>query len=244
MGERIHLREVVASDAVSLFSQLADDTQVQRHISPPPPSIIAFHGFISWCHRQRAEGQSICFAVVPNGLEHAVGIFQVRALGLDFSIAEWGFALGSAFWSTGIFEEGAALVAEFAFNTLGTFRLEGRAVTINGRGNGALNKLGAASEGVLRRALERDDMQHDQFIWGLLAEDWRARTGRFVRKRFSEDLARKTIEAAMAEVQSQMFKSAATESPLHSVTLHPFFINGRRRSLESSRSAIDRQRKP
>ena len=82
----------------------------------------------------------------------AIGLFQVRQLEPDFATAEWGFALGSAFWGTGMFMDGARMVVDFAFETLGVRRLEARAAVANGRGNGALRKLGAVQEGVLRRS--------------------------------------------------------------------------------------------
>lgn len=223
-GPRLSLREVLAADAVSLFGLITEDPSVQAHISAPPPSIVAYQGFIAWCHRQRSEGQSVCFAVVPHGLKHAIGIFQIRALGLDFSVAEWGFALGSAFWSTGLFEEAATLVADFAFGTLGTFRLEGRAVTANGRGNGALLKIGASEEGLLREGLARGDTQLDQFMWSLLAEEWRQPA--CVRSRFSEATAKKRIETAIAEFQVHLFKNAPPESSI-GFRLYPFFVSGR-----------------
>lgn len=219
------MREVTGSDAVGLFELISEDEVVHRHISPPPPSIVAFHGFIRWCHHQRAAGESVCFGIVPNGLEHAVGIFQVRRLALDFSIAEWGFALGSMFWGTGVFVEAAALAAEFAFATLGTFRLEGRAATANGRGNGALLRLGASSEAVLRAGLKRDDLPRDQFIWGLLAEEWRDRS--LGHRRFSAAAAEKNIEAAIAAFQARQLNNPQRErlSPGNSpAPLYPFFI--------------------
>src|SRR5947207_11071087 len=89
-GARVVLREVTGSDAMGLCELISQDEAVHRHISAPPPSIVAFHGFIRWCHHQRRAGESLCFAIVPNGLEHAVGIIQIRARALDFSIAEWG----------------------------------------------------------------------------------------------------------------------------------------------------------
>ena len=73
-----------------------------------------------------------------------------------FDIAEWGFALGAEFWGTGMFVDGAELVLDFAFDVLGVHRLEARAALKNGRGNGALQKLGAMQEGVLRRSFLRN----------------------------------------------------------------------------------------
>jgi RimJ/RimL family protein N-acetyltransferase len=57
--------------------------------------------------------------------------------------------------------------------------LEARASVANGRGNGALRKLGAIQEGILRRSFYRDGQYHDQVLWSVLAEDWRVqRLGR------------------------------------------------------------------
>src|SRR5262245_57343702 len=122
-GPTVDVREVEISDVNSLFDLLTEP-QVTKYISSPPPTISAFHGFIMWAHRQRRAGSCVCFAVVPKGLNHAIGLFQLRALETSFKTAEWGFALGSSFWSTGVFLEAATLVVEFAFRTVGVHRLE------------------------------------------------------------------------------------------------------------------------
>ena len=63
-------------------------------------------------------------------------------------------------------------MVDFAFETMGVQRLEARASTANGRGNGALAKLGAVREAVLRQAFERHGQWHDQALWGILRDDW------------------------------------------------------------------------
>jgi RimJ/RimL family protein N-acetyltransferase len=106
-------------------------------------------------------------------MDTAVGIFQLRSMEHGYAMAEWGFALGSAFWGTGIFAEGARLVVDFAVDVIGAHRLEARAAVANGRGNGALRKIGAVQEGLLRRSFVRNGVHHDQVLWGILAHDWR-----------------------------------------------------------------------
>jgi RimJ/RimL family protein N-acetyltransferase len=103
----------------------------------------------------------------------AIGIFQVRQLESGFSTAEWGFAIGSPFWGAGYFVDAARLVVDFAFETIGVHRLEARAAAVNGRGNGALRKVGAVQEGVLRRAFSKDGRQMDQTLWSIIADEWR-----------------------------------------------------------------------
>ena len=172
-GSMVTLRELRLSDAPSLLSMLSTE-EVARFISPPPTTVEGFERFIAWTHRERAAGNYICFAVVPHGMDTAIGIFQVRQLEPGFATAEWGFAIGSAFWGTGVFLDGARMVVDFAFDAVGTHRLEARAAVLNGRGNGALRKIGAVQEGILRKSFLRNGEYLDQTLWTILDEDWRA----------------------------------------------------------------------
>jgi ribosomal-protein-alanine N-acetyltransferase len=172
-GEQVRLRELKASDAPSLFSLLTAQ-EVARFISPPPSTVEGFERFIAWTLRQRTAGTYACFAVTLKGFDTAIGIFQVRETEPGFGTAEWGFAVGSPFWGTGVFEESAQLVLEFAFETLDVHRLEARAAVRNGRGSGALLKLGAVPEGVLRKSFLRNGEYLDQVLYAIVEDDWRA----------------------------------------------------------------------
>jgi [ribosomal protein S5]-alanine N-acetyltransferase len=169
----VTLRELQLSDAPSLLAMLTTE-EVARFISPPPTTVEGFERFIMWANAERQAGRYACFAVVPRGMSAAVGIFQVRSLEPGFATAEWGFAIGSAFWGTGLFAAGAELVLDFSFDTLHVHRLEARAAVRNGRGNGALRKVGATCEGVLRRSFLRNGEYLDQHLWSILDMDWRA----------------------------------------------------------------------
>ena len=171
-GERVVLRELRASDARSLHALLTTE-EVSRFISPPPTTVDGFERFIAWALRQRAAGSYACYAVTLHGFDTAIGLFQVRELERGFGTAEWGFALGSSFWGTGLFQESAELVLEFVFDTLGVHRLEARAAVMNKRGVGALHKIGAVQECILRQSLERNGEFLDQMLFSVLDLDWR-----------------------------------------------------------------------
>jgi RimJ/RimL family protein N-acetyltransferase len=171
-GRDVTLRELRLSDAAALLAFLSTE-EVSRFISPPPTSIAGFERFIEWARRERADGKYVCFGIVPAGFNQAVGLLQVRQLNGSFETAEWGFALGSSFWGTGLFVESARALLAFVFNSMGTERLEARSSVQNGRGNGALQKLGALREAVLRRAFPREGVYHDQILWSIVASDWR-----------------------------------------------------------------------
>jgi ribosomal-protein-alanine N-acetyltransferase len=172
-GAQVRLRELRTSDAPSLLAMLSTE-EVSRFISPPPTTVEAFERFIAWTHRMRTMGTYACFAVTAAGYDTAIGIFQVRELEPGFGSAEWGFAIGSPFWGTGVFQEGAELALGFAFDTLGVHRLEARCAVQNGRGNGALRKIGAVQEGVLRKSFLKDGHFLDQVLYAIVEDDWRA----------------------------------------------------------------------
>ena len=166
----VSLRELRPTDAASLKALLTAD--VTRFISPPPSTVEGFERFIAWTRHEQNCGRYICFGIVPEGCEDAVGIIQVRQLEAGFATAEWGFAIGRPYWGTGVFQAAAVAVMQFVFECVGVHRLEARAAIANGRGNAALQKLGATSEGLLRKSFLRNGQYHDQVLWAIVADEW------------------------------------------------------------------------
>jgi len=171
-GHHVLLRALRPSDAAVLHGLLTAP-EVARFVSAPPGSVEAFESFIDKANRQPSR-KYICYAVTLKGSDTAIGMFQIRETEPHFQVAEWGFALGSAFWGIGIFTESAQLILQFAFLTLGVHRLEARAAVRNGRGGRALQKMGAVQEGVLRKSFKCNGEYLDQVLYAIVKEDWSA----------------------------------------------------------------------
>jgi RimJ/RimL family protein N-acetyltransferase len=175
-GELSTLRELEPGDAAHLLPLLSAP-DVARFISPPPRSLEQFGWFIETSRREREAGRYAAFGLVPHGHPSAVGVVQLRQIERNFVTAEWGFAMGSPWWGSGLFVDASRLLLEFAFETVGVHRLEARAAAPNGRCQAAMQKLGAVREGVLRKSLTTaDGSRLDQVLWSLLDEDWRQLT--------------------------------------------------------------------
>jgi [ribosomal protein S5]-alanine N-acetyltransferase len=170
----VTLRELRAEDAESLFTLLSAGP-VGRFILPPPGTVERFTRFIAWTHHQQEAGRHLCFGIVPDGSDVAVGLIQVRREGPRDSTAEWGFVIAQQYWGTGVFVRAAELALDFLFADGAVHRLEARTVVANDRGNGVLRKLGAAREGILRDGLCRDGEYFDQVLWSILSTDWQKR---------------------------------------------------------------------
>lgn len=172
-GRRVSLRELDASDAATLLPLLAAP-EVARFLSPPPQSLERFAGFIDATLSERRAGRYAGFAIVPHETGRPVGLVQIRQLDPSFGTAEWGVALGTEWWGRGLFVDAGQLLLDFAFDQLGTFRVEARVASRNARGIRAVEKLGAVAEGLLRGSLVvADGSRHDQVLWSWLKEDWR-----------------------------------------------------------------------
>lgn len=169
----VRLREPRSSDAASLGAIFTED--VARFVSPPPSTVEAFERFIGWTHRQRAAGTYVCFALTEAESDTAIGMFQINAIRPAFVVAEWGFAIRSSHWGTGVFVESADLVLAFAFDVLGVRRLEARAAVANDRACHALRKIGATPEAVLRKSFFRDGERLDQMLYTIVDADWEER---------------------------------------------------------------------
>ena len=142
----VRLRELRCSDAPTLLAMLSTE-EVSRFISPPPTTLEGYEQFIRWSHRKRAAGHYVCFGIVPAGGDAAVGIMQIQLR--PGEPAEWGFAI-----------EG-----------MGLEQLGARAAIENGRGNGALRKVGAVCEGVIANGLVLNGRALDQYYWTVSPND-------------------------------------------------------------------------
>ena len=164
VGQGVALRDLQTTDAAPLVAILTR-AEVERFLLPPPNTVPAFERFIQWSAHERSTGKHACFAVTLAASSAPIGIIQVRRNVTRPDTAEWGFALGSAFWGAGVFEHGAALALGFAFDTMGVRRVEARAIARNGRCHRALQKLGAVQEGYLRESFRLRGERLDQVLW-------------------------------------------------------------------------------
>ena len=167
----VTLREPASSDLRPLMDLLllAD---ASRFGIDEPVSEVAVQQLLDRIARQRESGVAFTFLVTISSSRAIVGLVQARQIDLSWESAEWECTLAPSWRGTGAFLETARLVGSFAFGTVGVHRLEARVLLQNGRANGALRKLGAVQEGVLRESVRRGAAYLDQVLWSVLKEDW------------------------------------------------------------------------
>lgn len=166
------LREPVAADVVALFTALPADAPEQVLIDPPPASVSGYESFVERVQAGRRAGQLACWAVVPDDSDVPVGIIGVRAMDPQASMVEGFAVIAQEFRGTPLFQTAGRMVLGCLFSQMRVHRAEFRIDVRNGRANGALRKLGATQEGLLRRARRVHGECHDQVLWAILSTDW------------------------------------------------------------------------
>jgi RimJ/RimL family protein N-acetyltransferase len=170
-GGIVALREPGADDVPELVTLLTTGDATHFGIDEPITECGVQH-FVEHAVADRAAGRSFTYVVTRRETRALVGLLQIRQLDPAFEAGEWECVLAPDVRGTAVFLESARLAGSLAFGPVGVHRLEARVLLQSGRANGALRKLGAVQEGVLRRAYRRDGRYFDQVLWSVLREDW------------------------------------------------------------------------
>jgi RimJ/RimL family protein N-acetyltransferase len=171
-GVHCTLREPVAADAPALLMALGPHDLRDFAPLPATPTIGGVEALVAAAHEHRASGTAACWAIVPADAEAPVGLVVVRALDHACTMVSVSAVVATEFRGTGLFQDAARALLDGLFGPLGVHRIEVRVDIRNARANGALRKLGATQEGVLRHAQYRDGAYRDHVLWAMVAGDW------------------------------------------------------------------------
>lgn len=165
------MREPATPDLGELFDLLSLRDSTHFALDEPVTEV-AVQQLIDRAIRERSAGTSFTYIITLASSRGLVGLLQVRQLDPMFEAAECECTVAPSARGTGVFMEVARLAGSLAFGTVGVHRLEARVLLDNGRASGALRKLGAVQEGVLRRSVRRHGEYLDQVLWSMLKDDW------------------------------------------------------------------------
>jgi RimJ/RimL family protein N-acetyltransferase len=170
-GRGVSLREPTPHDVAALLDLLS--LRDASHFGlEDPVTERCVRQLIDRAVEDRTAGVAFTYVITAAAPRSVAGLVQVRQLDPAFEAADWEMTLAPSARGTGVFLEAARLIGSFTFGTIGTHRLEARVLLQNGRANGALRKLGAVQEGILRRSIRRGGEYVDQVLWSVLREDW------------------------------------------------------------------------
>jgi ribosomal-protein-alanine N-acetyltransferase len=171
IGPTLTLRYASAADAPALL-KLGSDGEVTRFFSwGPYTSLAEPAGYIAGLAGERERGERLDLLIIARdgGPIGVTGLSELSRRDRRAIVGTW---LGRAHWGTGANEESKALIAHVAFRVLGLERLGAYSDVDNARSQVALERLGFAREGILRRWHRHGDRVRDVVLYAWLREDW------------------------------------------------------------------------
>jgi RimJ/RimL family protein N-acetyltransferase len=186
-GDRVRLEPLDHRHAADLFAASADD-EIWRYMPVPRPRAEAdVIGLIDKAWKAAATGDEIPFAILDDRSDRAVGSTRFLEIRRHDRALEIGWTwLATAAQRTAINTETKFLLLRHSFEDLGAVRVQLKTDGRNERAQQAIEREGAAREGVLRRQrLMWDGVYRDTVYYSILESEWLA-----VKDRLTKRLAR------------------------------------------------------
>jgi [ribosomal protein S5]-alanine N-acetyltransferase len=131
--------------------------------------------FITSCRADFDLGRSARFAIALRGSGEFCGGIGLRIMS-EHRRAELGYWLGVPYWGKGYATEASQEILRFGFETLKLRRIYASYVTENPASGRVLEKIGMRYEGILRSHICKWDVFHDLVFYGILQNEFRARS--------------------------------------------------------------------
>ena len=122
--------------------------------------------------RDREAGAAFTYVVVNGSNRGAMGLVQVRALDPAFETAEWECTLAPSARGPASSSKRPGWSARSRSRRSARTGSRRACCFRTAAANGALRKLGAVQEGILRRSTRRRGEYVDQVLWSVLKDDW------------------------------------------------------------------------
>jgi RimJ/RimL family protein N-acetyltransferase len=174
-GRWLTLAPLEERHAPDLFAAMQDE-EVCRYLAwPPPTTLDDTLTLIREARVPMARGQGLAFAQIWKETGRVIGstrLLDVRPA--DRQVEIGATFLARAFWRTPANTESKYLFLRHCFEGLGCVRVALKTDARNVRSQGAIARLGAVREGVLRRHMRVREYQRDTVYFSILDDEWPA----------------------------------------------------------------------
>jgi len=170
--DRLILRPFVLEDSKEVQRLAGDSRIAATTLTIPHPYKDGMAGeWISTHEIDFKENRQITFAITDKTDNSLVGSISIRLVS-KHNNAEMGYWVGVPFWGKGYCTEAAAAVVKYAFETLELNKVYAHFMTSNPSSGRVMEKIGMASEGLLRQHVDNGGKYEDLKIFGICKSDY------------------------------------------------------------------------
>jgi RimJ/RimL family protein N-acetyltransferase len=178
LSERLVLRRFSSADAGPLarYRSLPAVARYQGWDAPYP--LEAARGFVAWLAARHPDAPGEWYQVAIATREdpdRLIGDVGFRARDDEPAIVDIGFTLDPAVQGRGFATEAVGEIVRYLFSDRGKHKICADCDMRNARSWRLLERLGFRREGELRSSYRDGDRWADEFLYGLVVDDWRSR---------------------------------------------------------------------
>jgi RimJ/RimL family protein N-acetyltransferase len=154
------------------YARILDDPEIQRFTTVPPPPHDDYPR--TWLRRYeqgRADGTREAFAILDGADGSYLGTAVAFGIDRETSTAELGYVVAPKARGRGVATEALRRLTRWAFEALGTYRIELVINVDNEASKRVAQKCGYTFEGTLRGLYAKADQRADGEMWSRLATD-------------------------------------------------------------------------
>jgi RimJ/RimL family protein N-acetyltransferase len=172
---RLRLRTLVEADVPALFA-IFNDPEAMRYWTSPPMTDVAEAEALLRDIQRHAEAETLFqWGIARRDDELVIGTCTLFRIERQHRRGELGYIVRRDLWGRGLAKEALTAIVNHAFGPLGLHRLEADIDPRNAGSIRSVERLGFKLEGHLRERFFVAGEIQDSLIYGLLAQDWKAR---------------------------------------------------------------------
>lgn len=173
---RLILRRLEMRDAPDIY-EYGRDPQVAQHVLwDAYTSVSEARGYVRFMLRKYRAGEPSSWGIEEKATGRVVGTIGYMWYQRENNACEIGYSLARRLWNKGLMTEALSAVIQYSFEVLRLHRLEAQHETDNGASGAVMRKCGMLKEGTLRGRLYNKGKYVDVDLYGMLREDYAART--------------------------------------------------------------------
>lgn len=156
---------------VDALVKYGNNHNIYKHLKDVFPHPYTEDDAVVWLTNCSVQNPETCFAIAnENELIGAIG-FHLRDDVFRYN-AEIGYWLGEPFWGRSIVSNAVKEVTKYIFNNFEIRRIYANVFEGNPASNKVLEKCGYKMEAVLQKAVIKENIFLDQYIYAILKEDF------------------------------------------------------------------------
>lgn len=148
--ERLNLRKPLLSDAVPIFEQYAQDTEVTKYLTwLPHKNLKETKEFLGRCVNVWKERTAFPWSIIRKSDQQFLGMIEI--VDIDHSGVNVGYVLAKKFWGKGYIPEALKAIINWAMDQDDIYRVWAFCDIENIASAKVLEKAGMQQEGILRK---------------------------------------------------------------------------------------------